>query len=380
MKHMTPWPGGPSAAKRPCMTLLLPMLLSATGLGLDAAAAISPVDIKTIRLDCIADTAIYHHKSPNRSPAFDVNFGGVDIVPFHGIHYLPEVQDSAYFFLADFDTAKARGLTATGATLHVRLAESPNADKLRVVSVSTVCSPWKEGTGTGKQPETAGGGATANWAVFGQRRWADPQSELIDVTFGLGRSLYHTTEVRHEQDGWVAIDVPPQIAQALTTGASHGLALFEEKGQTKIPYRLYTRESPHKPYLEIHGRPSASQPAPAPRKRRCSVCRRRPHRPSHRSQPCSNRPRYGSRANDPFAGPAPHRAGFDGRRCFARVVPKRSSVTPSPKRLLTMPCGYTSRSPSGGSKPPVDHRPHHNESRPRAVMGASGPFWAWRAP
>lgn len=245
----------------PTQTTTVLLLCALAVPGARGQSSASPGAERTIRLECTGDTAIFQHKSPNRSAAYDVNFGASEQVPFHGIHYAREVNDSAYYFLADFDVSKARNLRATGGTLHLRLVDSPDAAKLRVVSVSTVSTPWKEGTGTGKAVETDGGGATANWAVFGQRRWAGPQSELIDATFGLGHSLYHTVEVRHERDGWVAIDLPERIARAVTSGGTGGLALFEEKGQTKIAYRLYTRESPHKPYLTIRGVEDAEPPA-----------------------------------------------------------------------------------------------------------------------
>lgn len=208
---------------------------------------------QTVRLDCTADTAIFHYKSLNRAPMYDVNFGAAEEVPFHGIHYKKEVNDSFYLYLADFDVAKARHLKVSGATLHLRLADLPDADKLHLVSVSTVGTAWNEGKGTGKEPEAKGGGATANWAVFGERRWADSQSDLNDMIVGQNCSLYGTSDVRHEKDNWVAIDVPAEVVQAMISGGSSGLCLWEEKGQTNIVYHLFTRESASKPYLVVHG-------------------------------------------------------------------------------------------------------------------------------
>ena len=228
---------------------------------------------KTIRLECTADTAIHIKKAPSSADIYKINYGAAKEVAFHGIHYTKEAKDSAFYFLADFDTSKVRGRELTGGVLMIRQAASPDADKLRVVSVSTISTPWKEGTGTGTKPARPGGGAMANWADFGRRRWAGFQSELTDVTFDLGNSISHTATVRHLEGNWVAIELPAPIVQALVNGGTYGLALFEEKGQTKIPYRLHTRESGHGPYLLVDsagkatGRPTAPtfsvRPAPA---------------------------------------------------------------------------------------------------------------------
>ncbi len=241
--------------------LLVAGVLAATAVARADEAA--PAGEMTVRLECTADTGVFHFKGLDRSSMYDVNYGAAKVVPFHGIHYLPEFHDSSFLYLADFDVAKARGLKASGATLHLRLVDAPDADNLRLVSVSTVSTAWNEGKGTGEKAETKGGGATSNWAVFGERRWADPQSELNDVILGGDNSLYQTEPVRHEKDGWVAVDVPADIVQAMISGGSSGLALFEEKGQTNIDYHVYTRESESKPYLVVRGMDGPTEPPPA---------------------------------------------------------------------------------------------------------------------
>src|SRR5215813_4476824 len=103
------------------------------------------------------------------------------------------------FALLAFDVSAAQGLRVEKAVL--RLRRKPDPVPLTVVGVSTISgsSGWAEG----------------EMNYFFARRgesWSYPGSDLADVTFGLGGSLYAYLKARDAGDGWHEIDVPPQIA------------------------------------------------------------------------------------------------------------------------------------------------------------------------
>ena len=78
-------------------------------------------------------------------------------------------------------------------------------------------------------------------------------SDLADVIFGLGGSLYAYVRARDAGDGWYEIDIPPQIVTALATGDQFGLMLTDEKGQTRTRHNFYSKESGDPPVLIVEG-------------------------------------------------------------------------------------------------------------------------------
>ena len=217
-------------------TLLIPCLLSA----------------KDIRLTCSADLAIRQHKASFSNDYTEANLGKADILPFHGIHYTGGPNECGSLMLLNFDMTLLKSKIPGKATLYLR-GENDISD-LSVVSVSTVSSPWVEGDGLGGSPRDNGAGASSHWASYKKHRWieSDPQSELIDVSFGFGNTLWEAVSVRHEQNGWIAIDIPQKIINALNVGASYGIALSEDKGQLNYVYKLFSRESSgNEPYMSV---------------------------------------------------------------------------------------------------------------------------------
>ncbi|HUS05737.1 MAG TPA: hypothetical protein VMZ52_05560 [Bryobacteraceae bacterium] len=144
------------------------------------------------------------------------------------------------FALFAFDMAPAKGMRIGKATL--RLHRQPDAVPLTLVGISTVSGsgPWAEGQ------------SNYFFANSGQP-WSYKGSDMADVTFGLGGSLYAYVKARPDGSDWYEIDVPPQIVTALAAGDQFGLMLTDEKGQTRTQHRIGSRESPDPPVLIVEG-------------------------------------------------------------------------------------------------------------------------------
>ena len=148
------------------------------------------------------------------------------------------LQGRASFALLQFDTSPLKGLTTTRATLRVHAEPSPVP--LHTVGVSTVSGNtlWKEAEATFYRPSSSG------W-------WAWHRSDLVDVTFSQGGSLYAYPRARIAGDGWFEIDVPATVVTALATGDQFGIMLTDEKGQTQTRHVLSSREGAYAPVLIV---------------------------------------------------------------------------------------------------------------------------------
>jgi hypothetical protein len=174
----------------------------------------------------------------------------------HGSDQQLIVNGRNSFALLAFDMSPASGLRIEKAILRVR--RKPDPVPLTVVGISTLSGsgPWIEG-------ET-----NYFFARRGQP-WSYVGSDLADVTFGLGGSLYAYVSARDAGDGWYDIDLPLQIATALATGDQFGLMLTDEKGQTRTRHSIFSRESADPPVLIVEGAresgaPSRVRALPAP--------------------------------------------------------------------------------------------------------------------
>lgn len=143
--------------------------------------------------------------------------------------------------LVQFDVSAARGLTVSRATLRVHRAPAPLP--LHTVGLSTI-------SGAAAWSEAAAG---FSYAREGRERWSFPGSDVVDVTFGQGGSLYSYQRVRDAGEGWYEIDVPPALVHALLSGDQYGLLLSDEKGQTRTRHSLSSREGAYPPVLLIEG-------------------------------------------------------------------------------------------------------------------------------
>jgi hypothetical protein len=150
------------------------------------------------------------------------------------------------FALLAFDMAAAAGMRIEKAVLRVH--RLPDPVPLTVVGISTISGsePWSE----------------AEMNYFQARRgqpWSYAGSDLADVVFGPGGSLYTYTRAR-EVDGWYEIDVAPQIATALATGDQFGIMLTDEKGETRTRHTVSSRESSYPPVLILEGSRTSAPP------------------------------------------------------------------------------------------------------------------------
>ena len=143
--------------------------------------------------------------------------------------------------LLQFDLSTAKGMTVSRAVL--RVYREPDPVPLHTVGISTVsgAGPWSEAA------------AGFMYAGVDRQPWAYAGSDLTDVTFGHGGSLYTYVRPKDAGNGWYEAEITPAMAHALTTGDQFGLLVDDEKGQTHTRHALGSREGPHAPVLVIEG-------------------------------------------------------------------------------------------------------------------------------
>lgn len=173
-----------------------------------------------------------------------------------------KIKSLQEFVILDMDLSDLKGKIVTGALLHLRSA-SPEKAPLARLSVGSVASPWSEGTSTRYRPQT--GSSSFMEAFHQQQDWSYPGSTFMDVTLGLGHTIWKFAEC-HAPDpqGWQSCAVAPEVIAARVAGLSHGFALYDDVGSTwsmtqkQFEYTLfpnrffYSREARHgKPWLTI---------------------------------------------------------------------------------------------------------------------------------
>ena len=175
--------------------------------------------------------------------------------------------------LLSFNADILRGKIVTGALLHIRSA-SPRQAPLTRLGVSTVATPWKEGTSTSYRPQH--GAASFAQAAYLDCNWAYPGSTLMDVVFGKGNTLWKFSNCTPpDKNGWQACAVDAGIIASVVAGLSHGLCLYDEEGNSwsqqkgvfsyhYFPNRFFfSRETRSGPWLEVWtGGEDHSPPAP----------------------------------------------------------------------------------------------------------------------
>jgi hypothetical protein len=122
-----------------------------------------------------------------------------------------------------FDPSPALGRVVERARLFLKAA---GPHRVRYLRVSTISQRWKERSS--RLLFFAEAGATWNYADSATKRpWAWPGSEFADVIMTSGNSLATWGEARQEAGGWISVDVPPKLIDALLAGTSDGLAIAE---------------------------------------------------------------------------------------------------------------------------------------------------------
>jgi hypothetical protein len=183
------------------------------------AAALSPFD--EIELPCVADVSIAAHPSERT-----FNLGGASRVRIKGTEHVG---------LFDFDASAVAGRRVESAQL---LLHAPVPHRLHVVGVSTVGWPWEEGRSTG---EAKSGEVCFEEAARFVRPW--PGGDFLGATFGRTDTDWVVAEIREEGEGWLSIPVRPEFVEAIAAGDSHGLAISDEKGQTRWNNDVSSRET-----------------------------------------------------------------------------------------------------------------------------------------
>jgi len=208
------------------------MIIRRTAILWCAFAACGPVAPAAERVRCPA-TADNWIEAPqwNPQPRQSRNHGSDESLIVNG-------RNS--FAMLAFDMTPAKGMRIEKATLRVH--RKPDPTPLTIVGLSTVSGsgPWSEGEANYFQARTG-------------QPWAYAGSDLADVIFGIGGSLYTYVRAQDAGAGWYEIDVPPQIATALATGDQFGLMLTDEKGQTRTRHSFSSRETGDPPVLVVEG-------------------------------------------------------------------------------------------------------------------------------
>src|SRR5262245_23332754 len=200
-----------------------------------------------LRLPVVADAQICMSHGEER-----LNGGARSAVRLKGIEDLT---------ILDLDLGALKGRTVEEA----RLFFHPVGDnKLRSIGISTIGSPWKEGSGNGTPAKP--GECTYLEAAHGERPWAHPGSDLHAVTFSRGGSIWFARDLKKEAEGWCSVELPPPILHAMLEGNSFGMALVDETN-TGVNNAIYSREqNAQAPYVMVsRSKPGAPPPSGAKR-------------------------------------------------------------------------------------------------------------------
>jgi hypothetical protein len=131
------------------------------------------------------------------------------------------------------------------------------------VTVSTLASEWREGTGSGYQRDA--GGASFNRPTQGQELWAYPGSDLTAATLSQGNTFWRFADATPpDKDKWQVIAVDPRVVAARVAGISHGFVVVDDVGSEyeregeRFHYKLfpnrfaYSREQSNaRPYFVV---------------------------------------------------------------------------------------------------------------------------------
>src|SRR5579862_6873758 len=122
-----------------------------------------------------------------------------------------------------FDAAPAKGKEVLKARLFLH-RESP--DQLRYVRVSTIAQNWEEGNSDHAYGKADG--ATFMFADANSKRaWAWPGSQFCDACMSAGNTLATWAERQEQKDGWISVELTPQLIYALVADDTDGLAICD---------------------------------------------------------------------------------------------------------------------------------------------------------
>ena len=197
-----------------------------------------------VRLPVIADTSLQAYVGE-----INCNSGAVANL---------RIKGNEHYLLLKFELAPIAGWQVRRAKLYLH---DSHPNMLRTLGLSTVAADWEEGTGDGGP---ARDGCTFTRAAWPDGLWAGPGSDFLDVALTGGHTITRYADIQPGADGWFSVDLDPMLVHAMMSGASYGLCVSDEKGQTRHNNDVHSREQANfAPYLEVEGGP-ADELAPLP--------------------------------------------------------------------------------------------------------------------
>ncbi|MFP4053151.1 MAG: hypothetical protein ACLFV7_04725 [Phycisphaerae bacterium] len=169
------------------------------------------------------------------------------------------VKGNEHYYLFDVDRDKLPPMHVSSATLKLKLAKGG----FHKLALSTVAAQWVEGTAVNKPQK---GSACFTHRRYPELAWTPHGGTFLQATFNNPRMVWKSADFRRAAEGWVIVDIPPALAQALVDGTTHGLVLAEEAGQTRQNHDIYTRRQKNAaPALTITGKVLDRQAGPVRR-------------------------------------------------------------------------------------------------------------------
>jgi len=196
-------------------------------------------EIHTAKLMPTADTTIFCRPASLRT----ANVGSDPAL---------RLQGRRTFAICNYDVSAIHMWTIHRAVWHAHL----ESGDIRELGFSTVPAAWVEGHGTFDTPHSDG--AAYNRPQSSRNSWSSDATPLDLLVRGNGGSIYCTSPVELAEPGttdmWISVAIDPSVVQAMVSGGSHGIAIFDETGRTHSrPAVIASRESRFSHYLEIFG-------------------------------------------------------------------------------------------------------------------------------
>ncbi|NJL32288.1 MAG: hypothetical protein HC898_12100, partial [Phycisphaerales bacterium] len=187
-----------------------------------------------VHLPVTRDTWVssYQQHDQDERPA---NLGGEPRLKLKGIQEMT---------LLDVAPDALQGRVIEKVELHLR---KQGPEPLLRVSVSSLSSPWVEGSGRGYR--VVEGAASFAMAQQGKRWWSYEQSDLTSVMMGEGSTRWSSSVVRGpDTQGWQVIEVEPVVMAMRVAGLSHGFAVMDDIGTEyqRVGDKLVIREFPNR--------------------------------------------------------------------------------------------------------------------------------------
>ncbi|MFH0880257.1 MAG: hypothetical protein V2A34_11140 [Lentisphaerota bacterium] len=160
------------------------------------------------------------------------------------------IQANTHFILSRFDVSSIRGWTLRRVTWHGRVSKG----RAREMGFSTVTADWDPRTGIfkGMPTDNFPGAPDLFRALDGKDYPLSPESVVFR---GHGQSLFASAPAQPPDNAagqWVTADIDPLILQAMIAGASYGMAISDESGQTEQPV-TFASDGENQCYIEVEG-------------------------------------------------------------------------------------------------------------------------------